>query len=72
MNDDRKSCGTAARCPLCGKDNDCALARGCANTPCWCADVVISAEVLRRIPEAERGKACICRECATAAPRPER
>jgi hypothetical protein len=70
MTDDRSDCCDTARCPLCGKDNQCALARGCANTPCWCADVVISDEVLRRIPESARGKACLCRECATGVSHP--
>jgi Cysteine-rich CWC len=56
-----------ARCPLCGKENQCALARGCPSTPCWCADVAIAAAVLASIPAEARGKACICRDCALAA-----
>jgi hypothetical protein len=58
----------ASRCPLCGRPNACALAgrddqRSCSD--CWCAAVRIDPQVLERVPEAVRGKACLCRACAT-------
>ncbi len=54
-----------ARCPLCGGPNGCAPARtGELATPCWCRDVTIAADVLARIPAAQRDEACICAKCA--------
>ncbi|HMS07380.1 MAG TPA: cysteine-rich CWC family protein [Burkholderiaceae bacterium] len=54
-----------ARCPLCGQPNGCAMAcDGKAQTPCWCTKAVFSAELLARVPEAARRKACICATCA--------
>jgi len=52
-----------AICPLCGKANHCAMVEG--RKDCWCCDVEMPKAVLERIPEAARGVACICRECAT-------
>lgn len=53
------------RCPLCGQANDCAVARsGSFDQPCWCTSIQISPEALARIPEDQRGKACVCRACA--------
>ncbi|MBN2691596.1 MAG: glutamate racemase [Burkholderiaceae bacterium] len=53
-----------ARCPLCGEPNQCALAGGNANQPCWCSGVRIARETLARIPSACQGLACICPQCA--------
>lgn len=53
------------RCPLCGGDNACApAASGSFETPCWCRAVTIAPEVLARVPEAERLRSCLCRQCA--------
>lgn len=53
------------RCPLCGGPNGCAVAAsGDFATPCWCRDVVFTPELLARVPEAARDRACICRPCA--------
>jgi hypothetical protein len=58
---------SAARCPVCGRPNRCALADGAASaTACWCADVRIAPEALRRIPAGLRGRACLCPDCAAA------
>jgi hypothetical protein len=55
-------------CPLCGKPNQCAPARaGDFALACWCRSVVISQEVLERVPEALRGQACLCPACASGA-----
>jgi hypothetical protein len=32
---------------------------------CWCVDVVFPPEVLKALPEAAKGKACICAECSS-------
>ncbi len=54
-------------CPLCGGANDCAAASsGSVDTACWCRDATFSTELLERVPEAQRGLACICRKCASA------
>ena len=59
----------APACPLCGQPNACAAARtGSFDTPCWCADVTFTPALLVRVPEAQRGTACICRACAEGSP----
>ena len=57
----------AVSCPLCGEANECAAAAsGTFDTPCWCRDATFSAELIARVPEAQRGLACICQPCASA------
>jgi hypothetical protein len=57
----------ATGCPLCGGPNGCAPAvSGSFDSPCWCTSVRIPAELLARVPAAQRGLACICRTCAEA------
>ena len=59
------------RCPLCSSLNACAMetarATGKPQPPCWCTQVDFSAELLARVPEAARNKACICAGCARQA-----
>jgi len=58
----------ATGCPLCGGPNGCVPAvSGSFDGPCWCTSVRIPAEVLARIPAAQRGLACVCRTCAESA-----
>jgi hypothetical protein len=58
-------------CPLCGGPNDCAAAAsGSCDTPCWCAAVAFSPELIARVPPELAREACICRACAQAHPRP--
>ena len=53
-----------AKCPLCGGANRCQLATTVAyKGPCWCMDVEMPAELLARVPENFRHRACICRDC---------
>lgn len=53
-------------CPLCGEPNQCAPAmRGSFGAECWCTSVTVSQRALARIPDQLRGKACLCRACAT-------
>ena len=58
----------AARCPLCGQVNQCALeverVTGLKQPPCWCTQVDFNREVLERLPPEARGQACICQACA--------
>lgn len=57
----------AVTCPLCGGANECAAASsGSFDTPCWCRDATFNAELIARVPEPQRGPACICRQCGSA------
>lgn len=56
----------AHRCPLCGGPNGCAVARaGTFDAPCWCSEVRVSPAALAALPAAAKGRACLCRDCAT-------
>jgi prepilin-type N-terminal cleavage/methylation domain-containing protein/prepilin-type processing-associated H-X9-DG protein len=53
-----------AQCPLCGGRNDCQLCSPYVyKGQCWCAHEDIPAELLARVPEKFRNRACICRSC---------
>jgi prepilin-type N-terminal cleavage/methylation domain-containing protein/prepilin-type processing-associated H-X9-DG protein len=53
-----------AECPLCGAANECQLCSPAAHKgQCWCARVEIPGELLARVPENLRNRACICRRC---------
>ena len=55
----------ANKCPLCGQDNQCAIAR--AEKPekvdCWCMSVGIPSILVDAVPEKEKGQSCICQAC---------
>jgi prepilin-type N-terminal cleavage/methylation domain-containing protein/prepilin-type processing-associated H-X9-DG protein len=52
------------QCPLCGAANECQLCSSAAyKGSCWCARVEIPGELLARVPEHSRNRACICRNC---------
>jgi hypothetical protein len=56
-------------CPLCGGENACAMAAPAGGAgECWCSAARIPPETLARIPEAERGRRCVCARCAGASP----
>jgi prepilin-type N-terminal cleavage/methylation domain-containing protein/prepilin-type processing-associated H-X9-DG protein len=51
-------------CPLCGGTNGCQLcAPVTGKGPCWCVNVAMPAELLARVPENFRDRACVCRAC---------
>jgi hypothetical protein len=53
-----------AQCPLCGGDNHCLLCAPVAyKGQCWCVQEDLPAELLARVPENLRHRACICRAC---------
>jgi len=58
---------TKSVCPLCGQENQCAMATGYkpgGDLPvCWCASVEIPLAVLQQIPPGVTNAACICRSC---------
>jgi hypothetical protein len=52
------------RCPLCGHPNNCQLcASSACQGRCWCVELEFPAELLARVPEEFRNRACICRSC---------
>jgi glucose-6-phosphate 1-epimerase len=61
------------RCPLCFGDNRCAMAAApaaqdeAACAACWCKRIEIPKELLAKVPEPARGRACICLGCCNAA-----
>jgi hypothetical protein len=57
-----------ARCPLCGEDNACGVARGAGT--CWCFATTIPEDVLARIPPELRNVGCVCERCASGRSRP--
>ena len=53
-----------AECPLCGGANECLLCSPVVyKGQCWCAHEEIPAELLARVPENLRNRACICPAC---------
>ena len=53
-----------AACPLCGGANECQLCSPAAyKGQCWCARAEISPELLARVPENSRNRACLCHRC---------
>jgi prepilin-type N-terminal cleavage/methylation domain-containing protein/prepilin-type processing-associated H-X9-DG protein len=53
-----------AACPLCGASNECQLCSPHVfKGQCWCAHEEIAPELLARVPENFRDRACICRSC---------
>lgn len=56
-----------SRCPLCEGPNACG-ASGPEAAACWCFSVSFAAGVLAAVPEAARGRRCVCRGCAMAPP----
>ena len=58
-------------CPLCGATNQCAMeiakTTGKPLERCWCVDSVFTPELLESLPEATKGKACVCAACSSKA-----
>ncbi|AHJ12827.1 MULTISPECIES: cysteine-rich CWC family protein [Sulfurospirillum] len=47
-------------CPLCGERNACQV--GTSNQ-CWCHTIKVPQDLLDKIPQEKKGKACICYLC---------
>ncbi len=54
----------ASKCPLCGEQNQCAVAAGQAHESCWCMTATMDPKALGAIPPQAQGKVCICPRCA--------
>lgn len=50
-------------CPLCGQENNCVVEKGLDPATCWCMFTKVPSELLDSVPESERRKSCICKEC---------
>ncbi len=53
-------------CPICQRDNQCAMALGGTAASCWCHRGYSSASLMAHVPQHLKGKACICTACAQA------
>ncbi|PUE17200.1 cysteine-rich CWC family protein [Limnohabitans sp. MMS-10A-178] len=57
------------KCPICGEPNQCAqeISKASGKPPerCWCMTATFSSELLDRVPEEAKNKACICAKCAS-------
>jgi Cysteine-rich CWC len=57
-----------SHCPLCGAPNRCVVAQcGSFEHPCWCESVSFGAGLLGQVPAPQRGRSCICADCAARA-----
>jgi hypothetical protein len=67
MSDTHATPLDTSRCPLCGGENGCAIARkeatGEAQPTCWCVSASFSADLLARLPADMLNAACICARC---------
>ena len=55
-----------AACPLCGEANHCQLCSPATyKGTCWCAQQEIPDELVLRVPEPLRNRACICQGCVS-------
>ena len=52
-----------AKCPLCGKPNQCASVADPNAVECWCESVIFPSELLAKIPENAVRKTCVCQNC---------
>lgn len=50
-------------CPICGKENNCAIANGKNPEECWCMNVSFPKEVFENIPDDKKDKSCVCLDC---------
>ena len=56
--------GRDETCPLCGRDNQCRLAKGhLYKGLCWCERIVVPGHILSRLAAEWVEPACVCRPC---------
>ncbi|SFM21312.1 cysteine-rich CWC family protein [Marinobacter zhejiangensis] len=56
-----------AHCPLCGKENHCAVSLGEPPEHCWCfaPDIQFTEAMKALVPADKRGRSCICADCVS-------
>jgi Cysteine-rich CWC len=52
----------AATCPLCGSDNQCAIAAGRPASACWCQTVTIDTKAMEKAADTASER-CLCPAC---------
>jgi Family of unknown function (DUF5522)/Cysteine-rich CWC len=58
------------RCPVCGGDNQCRMAKGhLYKGPCWCDEIIVPGHILRALAATHFEPACLCRGCLETAAR---
>lgn len=67
MNDKSQ---TETTCPLCGADNQCAVAAGRPAESCWCYGVQMEGEALEKA-KAITDAQCVCPACGLPVPTEE-
>jgi Cysteine-rich CWC len=56
--------GRDEKCPLCGGDNQCRVAKGhLYKGPCWCHEIVISPHIPGRLAQDLLEQTCLCPTC---------
>jgi len=56
--------GRDERCPLCGGDNHCRVAKGhLYKDVCWCQEIVVPGSILNRFASDSLEPTCLCRPC---------
>jgi hypothetical protein len=59
-----KPLGHDETCPLCGRDNQCRLAKGhLYKGPCWCEQIVVPGYILNRLAAEWVEPDCLCPAC---------
>ncbi|MDF2924168.1 MAG: hypothetical protein K0R57_3082 [Paenibacillaceae bacterium] len=53
-------------CPLCGRENHCAVGAGEDPSGCWCMTAKFPPGLLELVPAPARRRSCICRQCLEA------
>jgi len=47
-------------CPLCQSHNNC---QAHSDKYCWCNNIIVPQELIDLVPDASKGKSCICKAC---------
>ncbi len=55
----------AITCPICGRENQCAVTIGQDPSNCWCfaPEITVGEAVVAAVPLAKRRTACVCADC---------
>lgn len=51
------------KCPICGKNNQCAAVKGEDPKSCWCMTANVPKDLLKTIPNELRNQSCVCQSC---------
>ncbi|MBB5188161.1 MULTISPECIES: cysteine-rich CWC family protein [Zhongshania] len=54
---------STAQCPLCGQNNQCAVAAGSAPSNCWCMTATLDTAAKQQAASLAGPQRCICAAC---------